>query len=129
MNEVTIDTIVAKYVELRDGIDRIKAEAKAKVEVLERAQEQLESVLMKRAQAQGVSSFKTAAGTAFITTSAKCGVADWDAVLRYVEENRAYNLLNKAVNKTAVQEYINANEVPPPGVNWSVSKEIQVRRS
>lgn len=127
--QVDINAIVAKYIKLRDAIDRINKEAKAKVADLEGAQKTLESVLMKLAQEQGVSSFKTDAGTAFIATKTHAGIADWARVVEYIEANKAWNLLNKAVNKTAVQEYINQHETPPPGVNWTTLQEIQVRRT
>lgn len=127
--QVTIDQLVEKYLELRTGLERIAEEAKQKSAPLAKAMEVISGVLMERAKRAGVQSFKTSSGTAFITTKTHCGVADWDRFIGFVQENGATNFLNKAVNKTAVQEYINAHEVPPPGVNWTVSKEIQVRRS
>ncbi len=129
MSQIDINAIVQKYIDLRDAIDRINKEAKAKVAELESAQDTLASVLMKMAQEQGVSSFKTEAGTAFVATKTHAGIADWNRVVEYIDQNKAWNLLNKAVNKTAVQEFINKHETPPPGVNWTVVQEIQVRRS
>ena len=123
-----IDAIVKKYVDLRDSIDAINKETKARVAVLEEAQGALASVLMKLAKEQGVSSFKTDSGTAFIQTKTYAGVADWSRTIEYIKANDAYYLLNKAVNKTAVKEYIDKHETPPPGVNWTVEQEIQVRR-
>lgn len=126
--QVDIDSIIKKYVELRDAIDAINAETKKKVAVLEEAQETISSVLMKLAKEQGVTSFKTESGTAFIATKDHAGVADWNRVIEYIQQHGAWNLLNKAVNKTAVKEYITKNETPPPGVNYTVMQEIQVRR-
>lgn len=126
--QVDIDSLVKKYVELRDAIDAVNAEAKKRVTVLEEAQEVIASVLMKLAKEQGVTSFKTESGTAFIATKDHAGVADWPRVLEFIEQNKAWNLLNKAVNKTAVKEYISQHETPPPGVNYTVVQEIQVRR-
>jgi len=129
MSQIDINAIVKKYIELRDAAERITKEAKTKVAELEAAQDTLASVLMKLAQEQGVTSFKTDAGTAFIATKTHAGVADWNRVVEYIKANDAFNLLNKAVNKTAVQEYIQKHETPPPGVNWTTMQEIQVRRT
>lgn len=126
--QVDIESIIKKYVELRDAIDAVNAEAKKKVAALVEAQDTISSVLMKLAKEQGVTSFKTESGTAFIATKDHAGVADWPRVIEFIEQNKAWNLLNKAVNKTAVKEYIDQHEIPPPGVNYTVMQEIQVRR-
>lgn len=126
--QVDIDSIIKKYVELRDAIDAVNAEAKKKVAALEEAQETIASVLMKLAKEQGVTSFKTESGTAFVSTKDHVGISDWARTIEYIEQNKAWNLLNKAVNKTAVKEYIAQHEIPPPGVNYTVMQEIQVRR-
>ncbi len=126
--QVDIDSIIKKYVELRDAIDAVNNEAKKKVATLTEAQDVLSSVLMKLAKEQGVSSFKTDSGTAFVQTKTYAGIANWNQTIEYIKANDAYNLLNKAVNKTAVKEYIDKHEIPPPGVNWTVEQEIQVRR-
>lgn len=126
--QVDIDSIIKKYVELRDAIDAVNAEAKKKVAALEEAQETIASVLMKLAKEQGVTSFKTESGTAFVSTKDHVGISDWNRTIEYIEQNKAWNLLNKAVNKTAVKEYIAQHEIPPPGVNYTVMQEIQVRR-
>lgn len=131
--EVQIEQLVGKYVELRDAVERITAEAKdalaKQVAPMQNAMQVIQGELMKRANAQGVTSFKTSAGTAFITTKTECGVQDWDATIAHILETGNTALLNHAVNKTAVQQYINLHEKLPPGVKWNVTREIQVRRS
>lgn len=126
---VDIEATVRKYIELRDACEKIDKEAKERKAPLAAAMDTIEAVLMKIANEQGVTSFKTLAGTAFVTTVSRCGVSNWDETLQFIRDNDAFNLLNKAVNKTAVQEYIDAHETPPPGVSWTVMREVQVRRS
>lgn len=129
MADIDIGAAITKYVELRDDLERIEKEAKLKKEPIAQAMETIASVLMKLANDQGVKSFKSAAGTAFIKATSRCGVGNWDETLKHIVENNAYNLLNRAVNKTAVEEYITAHEVPPPGVTWTVMNELQIRRA
>lgn len=124
-----LEAVIKKYIELRDAKDRADAEAKAKAEPLQKAMKAIETFLMDLAIKTGQTKFGTPDGTAFITTKTGCNVADWDATLKFIEEKRAFNLLNRAVNKTAVGEFIEANGAPPPGINWVAMKEIQIRRS
>jgi hypothetical protein len=128
MSSFTIEQIIEKYLDLREQIERINAETKAKLEPINKAMEGIESYLMATANTTGQTQFGTTAGTAFITTSNQCGVADWEAVKKYIEENKAWHLLNKAVNKTAVGEYVDQHQTPPPGVKWAAIKVIQVRK-
>lgn len=126
---VDINGLVAKYVELRDGIERIDKKAKEDKAPLAKAMEAIESGLMKLMQDQGVKQLKTEAGTAFITQASHCGVENFDAVLADMKARDDFSLLNKAVSKNAVKEYIDKFERPPPGVKWTVMNEVQVRRS
>lgn len=126
---VNIDTVIAKFVALRDDVDRIEKEAKEKKKPIEDAMATLSSALMKLCNDQGVKQFKSAAGTAFITTVSRCSAPGFEETLEHIKATGAYQLLNRAVNKTAVQEYINTHGQPPPGVKWDVAQEIQVRRA
>jgi hypothetical protein len=126
---VDIETIIQKYVALRDDIERVDAEAKAKKAPLVAAMETLGNVLLKLANDQGVTSFKTGAGTAFRQTVTRASVQNSDEFFEHLRASGDFHLLTKAVNKTAVQDYINTHEKPPPGVGWTVMHEMQVRRS
>lgn len=126
---IDINSLVEKYVSLRDGIDKLKTDFEAKKKPLEDAQDTIANYLMKIANDQGVSSFKTPAGTAFKQKVTRCSVENSDDFIDFVKTNNAYNMLPKQVNKTAVQEYIDLHEAPPPGVRFTALYEIQIRRS
>ncbi|MBT9176628.1 MAG: hypothetical protein DDT20_00948 [Firmicutes bacterium] len=67
----------------------------------------------------GEQQFKTSEGhMAFFTTQNSCKVTDWDATLAHIIEKQEWELLNHAVNKTVVTDYITANQSPPPGVAY-----------
>lgn len=128
-SQLDIGRLVQKFVELRDDLDRIDAEAKKKKEPVAAAMLMISGALMKLANDQGVASFKTSAGTAFIKTSSRCGVSNFEETLAHCQATGDFHLLTKGVSKTAVEEFITKNERPPPGVKYETFKEIQVRRS
>lgn len=124
-----IEEVIGKYIDLRDAVERKTSALKDELAPLQAAMKVIESHLMDVAIKTGQTKFGTKHGTAFITTKTGCNVADWDATLGHIRANNAFHLLNKAVNKTAVGEYIEAHGNPPPGINWVAMKEIQIRRS
>ena len=78
--------------------------------------------------AEGETSKKTTSGTAFITTTDFANVADWDATLSFIQDNEAWDMLEKRVSKTAVRGYIDANKAVPSGVNYGTRIDVQVRK-
>jgi hypothetical protein len=125
---VTVDEVIAAYVKLRTKKDAIEAETKDRVKGIKEKLEQLEAWLKEKADEQGVTSFKTKHGTAFLTTTDYANVGDWDAVLEFVRENEAFDMLEKRISKIAVRGYIEANKEVPPGVNYGTKLEVNVRK-
>ena len=78
--------------------------------------------------AQGLTSFKSDYGTAFLTTTDYANVGDWDAVLDFIRDNDAYDMLEKRVSKIAVRGYIEANKAVPPGITYGTKLEVNIRK-
>lgn len=125
---VNVDDVVAAYVKLRDKKESMEAAVKEQVKPLKEKMNQLEAWLKEQADAQGVTSFKTKHGTAFLTTTDYANVADWDAVLQFIQTNEAYDMLEKRVSKIAVRGYIDANKAVPAGVNYGTKLEVNIRK-
>lgn len=125
---VNVDDVIATYMKLRSQKEAIEAEVKARVSGIKTKMEKLEAWIKEQADAQGVTSFKTKHGTAFLTTTDYANVADWDAVLGFIRENEAFDMLEKRISKTAVRGYIDANKAVPPGVNYGTKLEVNVRK-
>jgi len=125
---VTVDAVINHYIKLRDQKAEIKAECDARTALVDQQMKKIEAYLLQQADAQGVTSFKTKSGTAFVTTVDMANVADWDAVLKFVRENDAWDMLEKRVNKNAVRQRIEAAKSVPSGVNWATRLDINVRR-
>jgi len=125
---MTVDEAIAHYLKLRTKKSQIEAEAKAKVDEIKEVLTKIEGWLQRQADAQGVTSFKTDAGTAFLSTSDFASVADWDAVLQWVKDNNAFEVFERRVNKSAIREHIEANNAVPPGVNYGTRIDVSVRK-
>jgi hypothetical protein len=125
---VNVNEVIAAYMKLRDQKEGIEAEAKAKVLAIKVKLEKFEAWLKEQADQQGVTSFKTPHGTAFLTTTDYANVADWDSTLNFIRENEAYDMLEKRISKIAVRSYIEQNKAVPPGVNYGTRLEVNIRK-
>lgn len=126
---INVDAIIEQYIALRDAKDQFDKAVKDKTAQIKAAMEKLEGQLQAHFLATNTTSVKSSAGTAFVKEVDFVGVSDWEQTLSFIRENQAWELLNRVVNKTEVKKYIKDHEVPPPGVNYTVAREVQVRRA
>lgn len=125
----TVEQVVETYLKLRRKKEAIENEAKDKVADIKTKMTKLESWLMQKADEDGVTSFKTTAGTAFVTTTDFANVADWDAVLTFIRENDAFDMLEKRVSKAAVRAHMDETGDVPPGITYGSKIGINVRKA
>lgn len=125
---MTVDDVVALYVKLRGEKGAIKAQADEAINKVDVKLDKLEAWIKTKADEQGVTSFKTNHGTAFLTTVDYASVDNWDAMLKFVKENNAYDMFEKRVSKTAVRGYIDATKQVPSGVTYGTRIEVNVRK-
>ncbi len=123
-----VDEVIAAYMKLRSKKEAIEAQVKDEVKTLKNKMEKLEAWIKEQADAQGVTSFKTKHGTAFLTTTDYANVADWDAVLDFIRDNEAFDMLEKRISKIAVRGYIEQNKAVPPGVNYGTKLDVNIRK-
>jgi hypothetical protein len=123
-----IKDAVSAYMKLRAQKDALETQIESQVKEIKGKMDKLEAWLKVQMDAQGLTSVKSDAGTAFLTTTDYATVESWDATLQFIREHDAYDLLNKAVNKTAVRAYIEQNKAVPPGVNYGTRLEVSVRK-
>jgi hypothetical protein len=92
-------------------------------------QDKIEVEFLRRFQERGIDNVSARdVGTAYRTTRSSATVADWDTFLNHVVENEAWEMLERRVNKTAVQQYKAEEEDLPPGVNWAETQVVNFRR-
>lgn len=125
----TVEQVVGTYMKLRHKKEALEAETKAGLEEIKSKMGKLEAWLMQKADDEGVTSFKTSAGTAFVTTTDFANVADWDAVLTFIKDNEAFDMLEKRVSKTAVRGYMDENGSVPPGITYGSKLGINIRKA
>lgn len=125
---VTVDAVIKKYMKLRSEKEAVEAEIKERTDNIKAAMTKLEAWLKAKLDADGLTSFKTDHGTAFLTTTDFANVEDWDAVLRFIREQEAFDMLEKRISKAAVRGYIEAHKEVPPGVKYGTKLDINIRK-
>ena len=126
--EVNVDQVVAAYMKLREKKKAIEAKADEEVSAIKIKMEKFEAWIREKANEEGVTSFKTKSGTAFLTTTDYANVADWDAVLNFIKTNQAFDMLERHISKTAVRSYIDAHKIVPAGVDYGTRLTVNVRK-
>lgn len=129
MSDLPINDLVRKYIKLRDKRASIVDGIKPVVAQIDEVMATVEATILQHFQATGMESVRTANGTAYKSTRTSAKVRDWDALITFIKEEEAWEFLDKRVNKTAVQEFREANSDLPPGVDWSEELTINIRRS
>lgn len=88
-----------------------------------------ERKLQKHLDSINAESVKTAAGTAYKTTTTYTNVSDFDSLLEYVRQTENWQLLQKAVNKSAVVDILKDTGEVVPGVALRQEITVNVRSS
>lgn len=126
---IDFDKRIDQYIRLRQIIkeedDAHKERMKPKREMLEA----LNSLILDMLNTTGQDSAKTKFGTAYKKRDVSVTIADGSAFRRHIIGTGDFDLLDMRANKTAVEKFIEENTEPPPGVNYSVSFDVGVRRS
>lgn len=131
MNAPTInfEQRVEQYVRLRDKIKELDDTHKEKMAPFRETLEQLNGVLLSHLQATNQESARTAAGTVYKSMRKSATIADADAFMAHVKATGNFDMLDKRANSTAVEDYINQHNTPPPGVNYNTQYVVGVRRA
>ena len=127
--ETPVADIVVRYIALRDKKAELKAAYEKSVEKIDEAMKRCEAFIMATMDQIGVDSVKTAAGTAFKKQQTSATVADWDATLAFIKDSESWSMLERRVNKTFVEAYIEEHNDLPPGVNYRSETVVNIRRT
>lgn len=129
MSTTKLDLVIAGVIALRDQIDAKKQEHKEQLAPLNQKMEKLEAYLQLQLTTLGTTSFTAkGTGTAYLQNVVGVTVEDWDATLAFIKEHGMWELLERRVSKTVVQEYMESTKEIPPGVNVRQETEVRVRR-
>lgn len=131
MTTPTVDIAkrVAQYVQLRDEIKKKDDEHKEAMRPFRETLDRLNSVLLEHLNSVGGESVRTGAGTVYRSEKKSASLADPDAFMRYVIQHEEWDLMDRKANVTAVADYIAEHGAQPPGVNFSTTFQVGVRRA
>lgn len=126
---MTAAQMIEKYLALRDKVTAIKKQHTEQLAPYNVAMAKLEALLLDHLNQQGADNIKVRdVGTAYKVTNTSATVAEWPLVLDYVRQHEAWDLLQRAVSKTAVLAAIEETQAPVPGVKVSQETVLNVRR-
>ena len=123
-----IDQVIQAYVALRDELDLLTKRHKEEAAPLRDKMFKLEVWLQNQLQTQGLKNFKADTGTAFLKEVTSTTVEDWNVTLPFIKEKELWDMLEKRVSKSVVEDYIESTGEIPPGVNVKRETVVQVRR-
>jgi hypothetical protein len=155
-DEVNIDEVMTRRFELADQMDQIVARQKAELAPLSEELALCEAFIKAELLKTGAQQWKSSSTghMTFWTTKDSVTVEDmgqvihrilaespppdtliggsnaggvWEAILTHIQETGLWGLLNKAVNKTAVKEMIEAQQ-QPPGVKYVSFRDLAWRK-
>ena len=128
---IPVDEVIAKFVDTRDEITKLKKAFEAEIVDLKDLQEKRGLWLKSEMEKLGVKSFKCDTGTCFVDWKDSAIVADGLVFIDWVHtdwEIRKHFLENR-VSKAAVKQRLEDGEVLPPGVNYVKVKDVKIRRA
>lgn len=124
-----VDELVERYIKLRDTIKAADDAHKKKTEQARSYLEALNGKLLERLNEVGGDAVKTPHGTVYRTTKRSASIADGDVFRTYIIDSGGFDLVDLRANANAVDDFIKANGSAPPGVNYSETFTVGVRRS
>jgi hypothetical protein len=121
------DTASAKYLELRQEVERIEKEAKVKTAALKSVMLDIENWFAAKAQEEGLKTVNTAHGTAYWSTHYSAKAGNPTLFKDYVIANQAFDLLETRPSRLAVKSFVEAHGAPPPGIDYAAISVFNLR--
>jgi len=122
-------SLVQLFIGLRDRRAKRKADYDLDDAGDKDRQNKIETDFLRRFNEQGTDSVSSREfGTAYRSTRSSATVADWDIFFGHVQDNDAWELIERRPSKKAVQEFREANDDMVPGLNWSETQVVNFRR-
>tara|TARA_R110000772_G_scaffold51809_10_gene118909 strand:- start:1489 stop:1872 length:384 start_codon:yes stop_codon:yes gene_type:complete len=122
----TTDQAVAGYIQLRDMKKAMQAKHSEEMAPIKERMDKIEAWFLRELQVkQKAESVRTESGTVYLTRVTKPKVQDGAVFLDFLKANDLLHMLELRPSTSAVEEFIEANNAPPPGI--SVTREINAR--
>lgn len=129
IGELDDATLLEFFIRLRDKRSQRKAAYDADDAGDKDKQNKIEVEFLRRFDERGIDNVSSRdVGTAYRSTRSSATVADFEVFLEHVKREEAWELLERRVNKKAVEQFREVHEDLPPGVNWSEAQVVNFRR-
>lgn len=125
--KVDIEAITEMYLELRNLKEVSQKQFDAQLAPVKEKMIELENLLLEEMERRGVDSLPNPAGTPYTKVTYSVTVGDWLQSLRFIQHTQKWDLLNRALNKTAVLDALNEG-IDVPGANITAIKKVLVRK-
>jgi len=124
------NAITKVYVKIRDKRAELKKAFEDQDKVLKEKMGVLEGAMLNFLQLHNLNSAPTDNGVFYRQEEIIPTGIDWSAFYEWVRANDAFDFLERRIKKTAVKEYMEANDGKiPPGVSVLREYAVRVRRS
>jgi hypothetical protein len=124
-----IEQRVAQYLKLRDAIKAQDDAHKEKMAPYRETLEKLNNLLLDHLNKVGVESARTDAGTVYKTVKKSVSLEDADQFMRHVIGTENWGLIDRKASATGCEEFLKENGVLPPGVKWTTTAVVGVRKA
>ncbi len=127
---VPLEQLTATYIKIRDARGKLKQEYERNDADLEQQMKAIEQEMLEVCKSVDANSIKTNAGTIIRSVKSRYWTNDWDSMYRFIEEHRAFALLEKRLHQTHMKQFLEENpDSQPAGLNVEREFTVVVRRS
>lgn len=125
----TLQEAIDLYISLRDEKEQLSKELKERLKPIDEKMSKIEAKVLQAFDKLGTDSVKTNAGTAYVSRKTSVTTADKESFLKYIKENEEWGLLDVRPLKASIEQYREANDDIPPGLNWREEITVNFRRA
>lgn len=124
-----LETLAARLIEIRDTRSANKRAYEEVDGPLRDEFETIEKALLAHANKLGVTSLRVPSASISVIMKTRSSGEDWSAVYDWVISSQRLDIFNRKLNDKVVEEIIENDGGPPPGVKVSRERTLQVRRA
>lgn len=124
------EKLVKLYIKTRTAKAELKKVFDAQVAQADAIMDCAQNVMLKKADADGVTGFTTEFGTTYAAETKRISIADDKAFFDFVRDKGDLDFFERRVSSKHVENYMALNEgAAPPGLNFFRERVMRVRKA